>query len=155
MPDFVTQPTATAQWYALVNEAELAAGCQLKEALESYLVYLLMRFARHSDMVSKTLAIEYLQALTAPPKLRHNQLREVGDHCLLYSGLFPKRAERLRLKLSYFVDLGRSAYHALATADHELADVYSDLCQEFVATMSVLQATRQVGKRRELFATVH
>lgn len=155
MSRFVTQPTATAQWYALVNEAELAAGFQLPEALESYLVYLLMRFSRQPRMDSKFLAVEYLQGLMAPSRARHDRLRQVGDQCLLYSGLFPKRADRLRVRLSYFVDLGRSAYHALSTGDNELADVYSDLCEEFVTTMSVLRATRQVGKRTELIASVH
>ncbi len=143
MKRLITHPTSTAQWYQLVNEAEQAANCQLHEDVESYLVFLLMRFAKRPDMASRILAVEYLRALHKAGESRKVALRSVGDQCLLFTGLFPKRAQRRPLKLSYFVDLGRSSYHTLSESiEKGLAEVYASLCDEFVSLMNVLQAMR-------------
>ena len=40
---------------------------------------------------------------------RAESLRQVGDHCLLFSGLFPQIAERRLVRISYFVNIGRSS----------------------------------------------
>lgn len=148
MSRLVMQPSSMAQWYALVNEAELAVGYQLKEALESYLIFLLMRFSNKPEMATKIIALEYLHGLVSRGHIRQERLRAVGDQCLLYSGLFPKRAERLQLRISYFVDIGRSAYYALSAMKNEIDDVYADLSNEFITLMGVLQAMRLVKVHR-------
>jgi len=116
----------------------------LPEALESYLVFLLMRFADKPHMLARVLALDYLNSNAAAGQhSRHEQLREVGDHCLLFSGLFPQQAERRMVKVSYFVDLGRVAYQQIA--DHAIsgmATIYAELAREFVALMDVLQTMR-------------
>ena len=79
-------------------------------------------------------------------KPRLEALRDVGDKCLLYSGFFPQRAERRRVQVSYYVDLGRSAYEQLS--DHMatgLAATYQLLATGFVAAMDVLQAMRTLN----------
>ncbi len=144
------QPSSMAQWCALVNEAELAVGYQLKEALESYLIFLLMRFSNKPEMATKIIALEYLHGLVSCGHIRQEKLRAVGDQCLLYSGLFPKRAERLQLRISYFVDIGRSAYYALSATKNEIDDVYADLSNEFITLMGVLQAMRLVAGKTSL-----
>jgi len=45
MAELILEPTPRAQWQALVHEAQSACDRQLDEALECYLVFLLMRFA--------------------------------------------------------------------------------------------------------------
>ena len=55
MAKLVIQPTSTAQWHALVSEAESAASCVLNEDLESYLVFLLMRFASNPHMLARVI----------------------------------------------------------------------------------------------------
>jgi hypothetical protein len=67
MSTLVLQPTSTAQWHKLVREAENAADHQLQEDLESYLVFLLMRFVNNPAIVSKIMAMEYLDGLLAFP----------------------------------------------------------------------------------------
>lgn len=154
MSSIVVNPTSTAQWHALVSEAETACACQLDEELESYLVFLLMRFAGRPDMASAVLAMEYLNGLVAAGRDRVDQLRDVGDKCLLFSGLFPKRAERRRVKVSYYVGLGRSAYQQLAdnAAAAVLAKFYGHLAEAFVHMMDVLQAMRALGGERGLLS---
>ncbi len=152
MSDLVVHPTSIAQWHALVSEAESASGCILKEDLESYLVFLLMRFANQPHMLARVLAMDYLNGLSAGDRQRREMLKEVGDHCLLFSGLFPQQAERRMVKVSYFVDLGRVAYSQTAElTDDLMAAVYSDLAREFVSLMDILQTMRTLqGKASKL-----
>jgi hypothetical protein len=76
--------------------------------------------------------------------MRLNQLRDVGDQCLLLSGLFPKRAEKQLVKVSYYVNLGRSAYHHLSDGVHQAsADLYRQLAETFVMLMDLLQTIRE------------
>jgi len=146
MESLVIQPSATAQWHALVGEAEQACATRLGEELESYLVFLLMRYTDLPEIANSVLALDYLHSMEAVGHLRETQLREVGDKCLLYSGLFPARAERRRVNSSYYVKLGMGAYAALATALAQLkAKLFEDLSQQFVKLMDVLQTMRELG----------
>ncbi len=142
----VTAPTATSHWQKLVHEAQQTAGIELDEQLESYLVFLLMRFTGDVHMAARVMALDYLEGMLAAGRERHERLRDVGDHCLLVSGLFPRRAERRRVKVSYFVRLGRAAYADLgARLEAGLAELYHDLARGFVALMDTLQAVRRMG----------
>ncbi len=146
MSSLVLEPTDVAQWRALVHEAEAACEHHLDEALESYLVFLLMRFAGQPEMAARIMALEYLEALTAGAGQQREQLRDVGDQCLLFSGLFPQLAERRLVRVSYFVNLGRSAYDQLAAlVDRHSESLYTGLAQAFVGVMDVLQAMRGLG----------
>lgn len=146
MPELMVG-TSTAQWQALVTEAEAACRCSLGEEMQSYLVFLLMRFARRTEVAASVLALEYLNGVLSSGRQRLDQLQEVGDKCLLYSGLFPHRAERRRVKISYYVDLGRSAFSQLA-ANGRVAPqyaLYQNVADTFVPMMDVLQAMRTQG----------
>ena len=143
MQKLVVHGNATEEWLSLVHEAEAAAAYHLDEEMQSYLVFLLMRFTERPEMASAILAVEYLESLHATGHIAQDQLRNVGDKCLLYSGLFPQRAQRRRVKIGYFVDLGRSAYQQLAErVENSAADMYQRLAGTFVSLMDVLQAMR-------------
>lgn len=146
MPELLLHNTATEEWLTLVHEAEDAAACHLDEEMESYLVFLLIRFTEKPELAASVLAVEYLHSMHASGNLAQDQLRNVGDKCLLYSGLFPRRAERRRVKLSYFVDLGRGAYHQLSERlENSAAAMYQRLAHSFVTLMDVLQTMRTLG----------
>lgn len=143
MSTLVTEPTAQAHWQRLVQDAAATCHSGLDHELEAYLVQLLMRFSRQPGLADRVLALEYLQAMLASGQLRHEQLRQVGDQCLLYSGLFPRRARRRRVAVRYYVDLGRSAYQQVAaSAQRAWALTYRRLSEGFVGLMDVLQAMR-------------
>ncbi len=89
MNSLVIYPTDTAQWYALVNEAEVALNDLLGEEVESYLVFLLMRFSAKPEIARSVLAIDFLESEQAAKSQRYQRLRDVGDKSLLLSGLFP------------------------------------------------------------------
>lgn len=142
MKSLVLQPTDVAQWHALVSEAQAASQQNLDEALESYLVFMLMRFTGQADIARRVMALEFLEAQQESGH-RPNKLRDVGDQCLLFSGFFPQLAERRLVRVSYFVRIGRTAYDQLASlVDCQSDRLYARLAEAFVAIMDVLQAMR-------------
>ena len=146
MPELLVHTSATEEWLSLVHEAETASEHHLDEEMQSYLVFLLMRFTEKPELAASIMAVEYLQSMQAMGRIGQEQLRNVGDKCLLYSGLFPQRAERRRVKISYFVDLGRSAYQQLSEQlEHNAAVMYHRLAGTFVSLMDILQAMRALG----------
>ncbi|HEC12083.1 MAG TPA: hypothetical protein ENI80_02375 [Acidiferrobacteraceae bacterium] len=146
MNRLVTQKSETAQWYALVNDAQFSAGLQFAEDVESYLVFMLMRYCNKPDMVTRILAVDYMKGQLSQGRCQSQRLQEVGDHCLILSGLFPMRAERLNVSVQYFVGLGQGAYQTLATAGGQgLESLYADLGQQFVALVRLLEAMRDLG----------
>jgi len=142
MNSLVLQPTEVAQWHALVSEAQVASHRNLEEGLESYLVFLLMRFAGRPELARKIMALEFLQAQREQSQ-KTDRLRDVGDQCLLFSGLFPQIAEKRMVRVSYFVRIGRSAYDQLgALVDRNSDRLYAGLAEAFIGIMDVLQAMR-------------
>lgn len=136
---------ATAQWHDLVKEAEAFNGVSLDEELESYLVFLLMRYTGKPELAAKVMALDYLAGAQAIGSERREKMRDVGDQCLLYSGLFPKRAEKRRVRVSYYVDLGRTAYANVAeAAQAAMAEMFAHLAESFVSLMDTLQAMRNM-----------
>src|SRR5689334_10421216 len=111
MQSLILHPTATAQWHDLILTAQRTASIHLQEDLECYLVFLLMRFSDNPQLAGSVLGLDFLEAYS---KYRHQQLKEVGDKCLLYAGLFPGRAIKRRVKISYFVKLGQTAYATIS-----------------------------------------
>jgi hypothetical protein len=147
MKRLVLHATDTAQWQALVHEAEAAAECSLSVETESYLVFMLMRFVGRARLAKTCLAVGYLAGLLQRGPLRRQGLRDVGDQCLLYTGLFPDHALRGAVPLGYYVDLGKSAY--LHLSDEPSGDLFRQLSRAFVEMMDVLQCMRELdGKRR-------
>lgn len=147
----VLHPTAIAQWQALVNEASAALGKPaLSEELESYLVFLLMRFTGNPGLSSSIMALEFLKSIELLKTARESYLRDVGDKCLLFAGFFPEMAHRRRVKMSYYVDLGRSAYASLSSVHHRaLSDLFANLSHDFVLLVDVLHSMRTLDSQKE------
>ena len=141
---FILDSSELSQWHTLVHEAEQDYGCQLDEAMQSYLVFTLMRFAKNQQLNAKALALDYLNSHHLPNSIRSEQLRDIGDQCLLVSGLYPQSAERRQVGVNYYVDLGRSAYHHIgAVTQQGVAELYQQLAESFILLMDLLQTIRQ------------
>lgn len=156
MKDLLLHPTTTAHWHALISEAQQAADQHLNEDMESYLVFLLTRYMSHPELAAKVLALEFLEAMHETGSLRQTKLRDVGDQCLLFSGLFPLRADRLRVRISYFVNLGRGAYSAVsAESKTSTAELYEQLADSFVGLMETLHTMRELGNPELSLTPLH
>ena len=151
MAEILTAPTEMAQWHELVQEAARACNTSLDEEVEGYLVLMLMRFSRQPEMAGRVMALEYLRGMLAGGRLRGEQLRDVGDQCLLYSGMFPRRAQKRLVSVRYFVELGRSSYHQVAEGLQQgSAQLFARLAEYFVGLMDVLHAMRSIDSQYQL-----
>jgi len=117
MDKIVTNSTSTTQWQTLVTEASKICQISLSEDIESYLVFLLMRFTGSPQIAQNLMALEFLHSTNKYGTQRSQALRDVGDQCLLYSGLFPGQARRRRVRVSYYVNIGKSVL------DHHMCDL--------------------------------
>lgn len=138
MEKLVINPTSTAQWHALVNDASFKCNTQLTEEIESYVVFLLMRFQGESKIGGSIIALELLEGLN---------LQAVGDKCLLFSGLFPGQAQKRRVRISYYVKAGQTAYSQLSNTSHTegLQSLFGNLCEQFVSIMDVMHSMRELA----------
>lgn len=145
MEKLILQPTEISQWYALVNEAQISARHILNnEHTESYLVYLLMRFAHKTQWLESIIALDFLNAVKQSKGRKIEMLREAGDKSLLFCGLFPEIALKRHVNLNYFVSLGQAAYlHVGDLEDTETSALYHELSRQFTDLQSILQAMRQ------------
>lgn len=148
MSQLMMEPTAQAAWRSLVKDAEARLSYRLNEEQESYLVFLLMRYLTRADIVTTVLALRFLEALGSSGRLRQSRLQTVGDQCLLYAGFFPEQAARRQVRVSYFVDMGRSAYMDLAEhGPSSTAPLFSGLSEAFVVLMDLLRVMRHSGQQ--------
>jgi len=146
------EPTATAQWQALVQSAAADCGAALGESVEAYMVFMLMRFAEQNGLGQEALALEFLRGLQGGSGSTE-RLRATGDECLLVCGLFPQRVRRRTVPLRYYVDLGRGAYDTLAQSGAASdAEPFDALATQFVTLMGILQAMRAADAAQQLSA---
>lgn len=144
MSQLILQPTAAAHWHSLIQEAEDTSHMSLTEDLESYLVFLLIRFTGKPEIAKSVLALEFLTSSQALGANKREGLRNVGDQCLLFAGLFPDRAQHKRVQISYFVELGQTAYTNLAELyQQQTADLFAAIGKSFVSLMDILHIIRE------------
>ncbi len=147
MPTLILQPTSTAQWYALVNELESQRHLVLGDNLESYLVFLLMRFCDQPDLVNSIIGVEFLESLQLCSGLQQWRLRDVGDKCLLLSGLYAEHIRRTSIDPNYFVTLGQTAYRLVSNRFSN--KLFAELAQHFLSMQDILLAMRELSETNE------
>jgi hypothetical protein len=155
MSNLSLDPTSTASWQSLVLEAQTASHIELNEDLQSYLVFLLMRFLNEVDLDQKPLALDFLETFHLQGRHQQDHLREVGDKCLLVSGFFPGLAERRFVQINYFIHLGQGAYSALSTlSDKKYAPLFLQLSRGFVPLMDILLTIREMASDKPLLSPI-
>ncbi len=144
MLSFALHTSETAQWHALVSEAEVAAECALDEREESYLVGLLMRYVNSPALSGDEHSSHFLQVLQKSMESNQFNLQDIGDQCLILAGFFPEYALNDMVPVSHYVELGRRAYEQLA--GKEQGEVFGELAEDFVALVDILQNMRELGQ---------
>jgi hypothetical protein len=130
-----------ALWHDLVRDGEQHAGLALGETVQSYLVFVLMRYLRDQALAAHVLALDWLAAAEHTGRARADALRDVGDRCLLIAGRFPALAQRRRVSAGYFATLGCGAYHGVAESARDgHAALFAELARAFDAMVRVLTA---------------
>ncbi len=127
-------------WQDLVKMAEENCQVRLEIELESYLISLLIRYTNQPSLANQLFVKDFLQTVELDASyVRDNALRDIGDKCLIYSGLFPKAAAKKQVNISYFVQLGQSSYAHISKA---ATTIYRLLADQFVVLMDILQSIR-------------
>lgn len=133
-------------WQELVHDGERQAGVELGESVQSYLVFVLMRYLRDGALAAHVLALDWLAAAERSGHARADALRDVGDRCLLIAGRYPRLAERRHVSADYFSNLGCGAYHGVAEAARDgYAALFAELARAFGAMVRVLAALPRRG----------
>ena len=150
MSQLILHPTDMSQWHALVNEAQASTRLILHENMESYLVFLLMRFSQSPELAESVLAIDFLNAMQTAGTRQIDELRAVGDKSLLLCGLFPGMAEKRHVNLSYFTDMGQAAYLTVSELQDAEAPLYHELSTKFTTLKSILNALNSLEDQLRL-----
>ncbi len=141
--NLLTNTTTLALWHDVITQAQHRCDVSLDKELESYLILLLDRYTNKPELLKQIIATAFLDALQLKRQQREVSLQHVGDQCLLFTGLFPHMIEKRHVKMSYFVDLGRSAYASMFSGSNV---IFNTLAVEFVLLMDVLQSVRQCSE---------
>ena len=142
---FRPEPTTIAEWQALVAEAEIKTGYRFDDAIESYVVLTLDHYTKKEALITSAIALDFLESMNIETPRNGEQLRGVGDQCLILSGLFPERALQKNVSLTYFVGMGQQAYLALTDVrlkENFDPELYKGLSRNFVGIMDLLHAMR-------------
>lgn len=143
MKKLILHPTDMSQWHAIVNEAQAATSLVLDENTESYLVFLLMRFAQSTQLMESVAALDFLESMHTSPKRQVERLRDVGDKSLLFCGLFPGIADKRHVRLEYYSGIGQAAYLTVSELEGtQTADLYFQLSIQFINLQQILQSMR-------------
>lgn len=135
----LTEATPLALWYEAVQTAQLDRHIALKTEVESYLVFMLMRHINNPTLAQEIMALKFLDGFHSPLHQRSIILQNVGDQCLLITGLFPGLATKRRLKIKYYIELGQISYEVISQKNN---DIFSLLSKQFMILTDVLQSVR-------------
>ncbi len=146
-----TANTQTELWFNLIREAEEKRLLTLTETQEGYLVFMLQRFMKRSEIFDTTLALEYLNSSDKPYHQREIALTDVADISLLFAGLFPDRSRKLNVSNRYFRDMGQMCFFDLAILCNRLKHkgepmLYQDIARSIDVLISVLLCVRVTQK---------
>lgn len=149
MPPEWREGPQLALWQDLVRDGEQQAGLHLGESVQSYLVFVLMRYLHDGALAAHVLALDWIAASEHTGNVRADALRDVGDRCLLIAGRYPGLAERRRVSSDYFASLGCGAYHGVAASARDgYAALFAELARAFHAMVRVLAALPRQNDQR-------
>ena len=100
-----------------IEQAQGRSGQQLSRDVEAYVVGMLARFARRTQVAgrhSEPLALVYMRAQRQDGTAGATALRQVGDRALYISGVAPRSLRRSPVDVRYIRGIGEAAYREVA-----------------------------------------
>ncbi len=132
----------------MVGEVVKRQQVSLEEVTEFYVVNLLSDYAQAERLFDaeiegrrdiEPLALLYHRALRQERDERIRTLRRLGDVSLYTAGFFNQSLKDRVVGADYYVNMGRTAYAAVAELSASFAGVYQELCQKFSTLVEVLE----------------
>jgi hypothetical protein len=122
--------------YDLIKRAENQLTVNLPHEIEAYLVHLFAYYMDKPMVNTVPVGIRLLSASTLPVPVRKQELKTVGDECLLISSMgwgshkWPSK--------TYYADIGQAAYMSRAYVANPPESLFDDLAYEFVTATRIL-----------------
>jgi hypothetical protein len=116
-PMSIHHGTLESFFFEEIERAQERCDRTLSEEVEAYVVALLARFARRTQVAgrqSEPLALDYLRARGQDGAARAQALRGVGDRALYISGVAPRSMHRSAVDVRYVRGIGEAAYREVA-----------------------------------------
>jgi hypothetical protein len=144
------EPSNMAHWYSLIAEAEYRTNYQPNDGIKSYLILTLDKFIQDNDLSTSIIGADFLIYIKELESGQREQLRDLGDQCLILAGLFPGHAEKRNVSVNYFIGIGQQAYLTVADKTKVKYDpvLFYDLGHQFKALTQLLHAMRLPGDFR-------
>ena len=152
-----------------VCNASKSLQIELSHEIEYYLVNLLCEFINPSQLaidsenvLDTPLALLMKKALESSPDNQIKVLKRLGDTSLYMSGYFQDCFKRKAVDVSYYIDMGSTAYGHTAQLmrsyknDSHFSKIYATLSQEFrnlVALITEIAETLLVSRNDDLLDT--
>ena len=137
-----------AEWYHIYRLAQQRAGYSFTDELENYVILTLDHYTSHAELINEVLALEFLEHANLQSSQSCSQMRTLGDHCLILSGLFPENAAKKNVSLNYFIGLGQGCYSLLSDAPKQLSQInnetFIELSANFIGLMDILHHMRRL-----------
>tara|TARA_B100001093_G_scaffold515373_1_gene591563 strand:- start:1009 stop:1476 length:468 start_codon:yes stop_codon:yes gene_type:complete len=133
------------QWFNLILNAQSQTGYELGHDLKKYLMLTLEHYTTELTLPSSIIAVKYMEALSLTGTKQSLELRDIGDQCLLISGLFPERLLKKNISLDYTIAIGKQSYSQLASHKNNHpwdANLFLDLHQHFMGLVDILHFMR-------------
>lgn len=147
MPRINPKSSSQFEWYSMIEKAKIISGYNFSDSVQHYLVLTLRHFTTNKDIASKVLAIDFLTHSEMNTANDQRSIRDLGDHCLVLSGLFPERIVKKNISLNYVIGIGKQSYRLLSTANSPSVKyidkkLFSHLDMNFVGLMDLLNHIR-------------
>ena len=109
-----TGTTEIGVWVDFVKEGQARSYITLSETEEAYTVHMLQRFMLDPELTNTTLALGYLESQTESYAKKYGSLWHTADAGLLMAGLFPERARKKNVPISYLKGMSQVCFFSLA-----------------------------------------
>jgi hypothetical protein len=122
--------------YELIKRAENELTVNLPHELEAYLVHLFAYYMDKPRVNTVPIGLRLLSASSLPMSIRKEELKAVGDECLLINSM-GWGSNRWPSK-SYYADMGQTAYMTRAYSGNPPESLFDDLAYEFSTATRIL-----------------
>lgn len=140
---YTTTKDDNTQWHDLLEQAGMFSGIEIESSIRQYLVNTLTAYLQDEDLANRAMHPEQILHLIREGDARQQQLKEMADHCLIISGLYPLLAEKRHTPLSYYIDTGIVSYRHLSSQVNPVQQVfYAQLADEFNNMVNLLYTLR-------------
>jgi hypothetical protein len=122
--------------YELIKRAENELTVNLPHEIEAYLVHLFAYYMDKPQVNTVPVGLRLLSASSLPTSIRKQELKAVGDECLLINSM-GWGSNRWPSK-SYYADMGQTAYMTRAYSGNPPESLFDELAYQFSSATKIL-----------------